>query len=121
AQSGTIFLDEIGDLSSNTQAKLLRVLQEKTIGRVGGNGVIPVDVRVLAATHRDLESDIKEQHFREDLFYRLSVVTLRLPPLKDRAEDIPELVRFFIRSCAKELGMEAPSVQPEAIHWLQTQ
>jgi nitrogen regulation protein NR(I) len=121
AQGGTIFLDEIGDLSPNTQAKLLRVLQEKTIGRVGGNGIISVDVRVLAATHRDLEGGIKEGHFREDLFYRLSVVTVRLPPLKERAEDIPELVRFFIRSCAKELGMEAPSIQPEAIRWLQNQ
>jgi len=121
AQGGTIFLDEIGDLSPNMQATLLRVLQEKTIGRVGGTAVIPVDVRVLAATHRDLENGIKEGHFREDLFYRLSVVTIRLPPLKERAEDIPELVRFFVRSCAKELGMEAPSIQPEAIHWLQTQ
>ncbi len=121
AQGGTIFLDEIGDLSSSTQAKLLRVLQERSIQRLGGDETIPVDVRVLAATHRDLEAAIQEREFREDLFYRLSVVTIRLPALKERAEDIPDLVRFFIRRYAGELGVENASMHPDAIAWLQTQ
>ena len=97
AHGGTIFLDEIGDLNANTQSKLLRVLQERCIHRLGGDATISVDVRVLAATHRDLETAIKEREFREDLYYRLSVVTIQLPALSERAEDVPELVRFFIR------------------------
>jgi len=121
AQGGTIFLDEIGDLSPGTQAKLLRVLQEKTIQRVGGTSTIPVDVRVLAATHRDLETRIKEQTFREDLFYRLSGVTIRLPSLRERAEDVPPLVKFFIEKEAAQLGIAEPAIQAEAIAWLQTQ
>ncbi len=121
AQGGTLFLDEIGDLASSTQAKLLRVLQERNIQRVGGDELIPVDVRILAAPHRDLDTAIQEQEFREDLFYRLSVVTLRLPPLQDRTEDIPDLVRFFIRRYAKDLGVENPSIQAEALVWLQAQ
>jgi DNA-binding NtrC family response regulator len=121
AHGGTIFLDEIGDLAAGTQAKLLRVLQEKYIQRVGGDELIPVDVRVLAATHRDLEAALQEKEFREDLFYRLSVVTIRLPPLKDRAEDIPDLVRFFIQRYAGQLGVQNPSIQTEVVSWLQTQ
>lgn len=121
AQGGTIFLDEIGDLSPNTQAKLLRILQEKCFQRVGGQETIPVDVRVLAATHRNLEAAIHEKEFREDLFYRLSVVTITLPPLSERIEDIPELVKFFMRRYAVELGVENPSIQPEAMAWLQSQ
>ena len=121
AHRGTIFLDEIGDLSLSTQAKLLRVLQEKEIQRVGGDEVIGVDVRVIAATHRDLEEAIQEKEFREDLFYRLSGVSITLPALKDRAEDIPELVRFFMSRDARELGTENPSIVPEALAWLQTQ
>jgi nitrogen regulation protein NR(I) len=121
AQGGTIFLDEIGDLSSNTQAKLLRVLQEKCFQRVGGDELIPIDVRVLAATHRDLEAAIQEKEFREDLFYRLSVVTISLPPLSDRIEDIPELVKFFIQRHARELAVENPSIQSGAIALLQSQ
>jgi len=121
AEGGTIFLDEIGDLSANTQAKLLRVLQEKCFQRVGGDELIPIDVRVLAATHRDLESAIQEKEFREDLFYRLSVVTIALPPLSERTEDIPDLVKFFIQRYAKDLAVENPSIQPEAIALLQSQ
>jgi nitrogen regulation protein NR(I) len=121
AHGGTIFLDEIGDLSHSTQSKLLRVLQEKHIQRLGGNEIIPVDVRVLSATHRDLEAAIQEKEFREDLFYRLSVVVLRVPPLNERTEDIPDLVKFFIRRYARELGAETPSIQASAIAWLQTQ
>jgi DNA-binding NtrC family response regulator len=121
AQGGTILLDEIGDLSANTQAKLLRVLQEKCFQRVGGDELIPIDVRVLAATHRDLEAAIQEKEFREDLFYRLSVVTITLPPLNERTEDIPDLVKFFIQRYARELAVENPSIQSDAIAWLQSQ
>jgi DNA-binding NtrC family response regulator len=121
AHGGTIFLDEIGDLNANTQSKLLRVLQERCIQRLGGDATIPVDVRVLAATHRDLETAIQEREFREDLYYRLSVVTIHLPALCERAEDIPDLARFFIRRYAVEIGVEAPSIQPEAVAFLQSQ
>jgi nitrogen regulation protein NR(I) len=121
ANHGTIFLDEIGDLSLSTQVKLLRVLQEKYIQRVGGNEKIPVDVRVLTATHRDLESALKENQFREDLFYRLGGVTITLPPLSQRPEDIPELVRYFMQRLGGEVGVDASSIQPEAIAFLQTQ
>jgi DNA-binding NtrC family response regulator len=121
ANGGTLFLDEIGDLSQNTQAKLLRVLQEKCLTRLGGNELIQVDVRVLAATHRDLESAITEKEFREDLFYRLSVVRITVPPLRERREDIPELARYFIQRFAREVGFESPSIQSEAIALLQSQ
>jgi DNA-binding NtrC family response regulator len=121
AHTGTIFLDEIGDLSPNTQAKLLRVLQEKCFQRLGGDELIPIDVRVLAATHRDLEAAIAEKEFREDLLYRLSVITITLPPLRDRVEDMPDLVKFFMQQHASELAVPNPSIQPEAIPWLQTQ
>jgi len=119
ANHGTIFLDEIGDLSLNTQVKLLRVLQEKYIQRVGGNEKIPVDVRALAATHRDLETALKENQFREDLFYRLSGVTITLPPLSQRPEDIPDLVKYFMQRSGSEVGVDAPSIRPEAIGFLQ--
>jgi nitrogen regulation protein NR(I) len=121
ANKGTIFLDEIGDLSLSTQVKLLRVLQEKYIQRVGGNEKIPVDVRVLAATHRDLEAAMNERQFREDLFYRLSGVTIALPPLSWRTGDIPELVKYFMQRSGPELGIESPSIQSEAIAFLKGQ
>ena len=116
ANHGTLFLDEIGDLSPSTQVKLLRVLEDKYIQRVGGNEKIPVDVRILAATHRDLESALKENEasrafrFREDLFYRLSGVTITLPPLSQRPEDIPDLVKYFMQRSGAELGVDAPSI-----------
>jgi len=120
AHGGTIFLDEIGDLNANTQSKLLRVLQERCINRLGGDEVIPVDVRVLAATHRDLETAIQEGEFREDLYYRLSVVTLQLPSLNERTEDIPDLVKFFLQRYGAEVGVDSPAIQPEAVAFLQT-
>ncbi len=121
ADRGTIFLDEIGDMTPGTQVKLLRVLQEKTLQRLGGKETIPVDVRVIAATHRDLETAISQTHFREDLYYRLSVMVLRLPPLRERKEDIPDLVKYFLRKYAAELGVEDPSIQDEAIAAFQAQ
>src|SRR5262245_38660010 len=121
ADKGTIFLDEIGDMTVGTQVKLLRVLQEKCLQRLGGRKTIPVDGRVIEATHRDFESAIREQQFREDLYYRLSVVVIRLPALRERAEDTPELVKYFLRKYATELGVENPSIQPEAIDFLRLQ
>jgi DNA-binding NtrC family response regulator len=121
ANGGTLFLDEIGDLNANTQGKLLRVLQERCIQRLGSELNIPVDVRVLAATHRDLDAAIQGREFREDLFYRLSVVTITLPPLSQRTEDIPQLAKYFIRRYGQELGLANPSVQPEALTFLQSQ
>jgi len=119
ADHGTIFLDEIGDMTPGTQIKLLRVLQEKSLQRLGGKEAIPVDVRVIAATHRDLETAISHHQFREDLYYRLSVVVLALPPLRERKEDIPELVRFFLSKYATELGVQDPSIQADALEFLQ--
>jgi len=121
ADHGTIFLDEIGDMTPATQVKLVRVLQEKCLQRVGGKETIPVDVRVIAATHRDLESAIQQNQFREDLYYRLSVVVLHLPPLRERKEDIPDLLRFFVRKYAAEFAVENPAVHPDALEFLQAQ
>ena len=121
AEHGTIFLDEIGDMTPGTQIKLLRVLQEKSIQRLGGKETIPVDARVLAATHRDLEQAIKAKQFREDLYYRLSVVVISLPSLRERKEDIPDLVKFFLRKYAVELGSDNSSIQEEAIELLRSE
>jgi len=118
ADKGTLFLDEIGDMTLGTQVKLMRVLQERCVQRLGGKETIPVDVRVLAATHRDLESAIQHKQFREDLYYRLSVVVITLPPLRERREDIPDLVRFFLRKYASELGVEGPSIHADAMEAL---
>ena len=121
ADQGTIFLDEIGDMTPATQVKLMRVLQERCVQRLGGKETIPVNVRVIAATHRDLETAVREKQFREDLYYRLSVVEITLPPLRDRKEDIPDLVRFFLRKHAAEMGVEDPSIHDEALQYLQAQ
>ena len=121
ANHGTIFLDEIGDMTLGTQVKLLRVLQHKCFQRLGDKAEIAVDVRVLAATHRDLESAIKQRQFREDLYYRLGVVVITIPPLRERKEDIPELVEYLLRKYATELGVEYPSIRPEALQLLQNQ
>ncbi len=121
ADGGTIFLDEIGELSPATQAKLLRVLQEHSIERLGSNLPVRTDVRVLAATHRDLEEAVRQGKFREDLYYRLKVVTLQVPPLRDRREDIPELARFLLRRCAARLSLREPVLSGEAMEFLRRQ
>jgi nitrogen regulation protein NR(I) len=120
ADHGTLFLDEIGDLSLETQAKLLRVLQERVISRVGGRESIPVDVRIVAATHRDLPALVSAGKFREDLWYRLNVVVISLPPLRDRREDIQALIKYFIARHGADLGGVA-AVQPAAIKFLSAQ
>ena len=104
ANGGTIFLDEVGDLPMMTQAKILRVLQEREIMRIGGREVIRVDVRILSATNKDLPAAMKNGQFREDLYYRLKVVTIQMPPLRERKEDIPELVTFFIQKFGHHFG-----------------
>jgi len=119
AGPGTIFLDEIGDLTPGTQAKLLRVLQERCIQRLGGRETIPVEARVLAATHHDLETAIREKLFREDLYYRLNVVAITLPALRQRKEDIPALVRYFLTKYGPELGNPSPSIHAGAMEYLQ--
>jgi DNA-binding NtrC family response regulator len=121
ADGGTIFLDEIGDMRLNTQAKLLRVLQEKSIQRLGGRDALRIDVRVLAATHRDLEAAMREKQFREDLFFRLNVVVIEIPPLRKRPEDIPDMARYFLSRYGTELGINEPSIHPEALRFLQQQ
>jgi transcriptional regulator with PAS, ATPase and Fis domain len=114
ANGGTIFLDEIGDMPLSIQAKILRLLQEKSIERLGGREPIPVDVRIIAATNRDLETAIAEGRFREDLYYRLKVVTLWLPPLRERAEDSDLLTEYFLKRLASEMKMDNPGITPEA-------
>lgn len=121
AHGGTIFLDEIGDMPPAAQVKLLRFLQERCIQRVGGRETIPIDVRVIAATHRDLETAIAEKTFREDLFYRLNVVTITLPTLQQRKSDIPALVHYFLRRYGAEFGVGGGSIQPEALKFLEGQ
>ncbi len=117
AHNGTIFLDEIGELTPGTQAKLLRVLQERSLQRLGGREEIPVDVRVIAATNADLERAIERREFRADLYYRLNAVTIALPPLRERRDDVPLLTAHFLSQFAAELGMDTP-IEKDAIELL---
>ncbi len=112
---GTLFLDEIGDMPPATQAKMLRVIQEQTFERVGGNQTIRTDVRLIAATHRDLKAWSEEGKFRPDLYYRLGVFTIHLPPLRERGDDLPLLVRHFLRRFGRELGRDVREAAPDAI------
>ncbi len=115
AQHGTLFLDEIGETTPAMQAKLLRVLQEHEVQRVGGQEVISVDVRIVTATNRDLEAEVQEGRFREDLYYRLNVVTLDVPSLHERQSDIPLLTDFFIRRCAKRNKRQVKGITPDCM------
>ncbi len=118
ANRGTVFLDEIGDMPMSIQAKLLRLLQEQNVERLGGRQVIPVDVRIIAATNRDLEEAVRRGQFREDLYYRLKVVTLELPPLRERSDDIALLARYFLERHSREMGQANPGMTEEAMRLL---
>src|SRR5262249_45100845 len=115
ADGGTLFLDEVGDMNPSAQAKVLRVLQENELERVGGGETIKVDVRVVAATNKDLQAEIEADRFREDLFYRLAVVPIELPPLRARREDIPTLVEHFVEQVCSDNGRRAKKVAPSAM------
>jgi len=123
ANKGTLFLDEVAELPLITQSKLLRVLQEKEIRRIGGKETIKVDVRIIAATNKNLLEEVQKKKFREDLYYRLKVVTIEIPPLRERKEDIPELVKYFIEKYSKEFGKQIKGIEEKAMqallnyHW----
>lgn len=123
ANGGTLFLDEVGDMAANTQAKILRLLQERCFERVGGNETIPVDVRLIAATNQNLESLIEQGRFRRDLYYRLRGVTIRVPPLRERRKDISELAHYYLFRFNHQLGTTVQSIAPAALerlveyHW----
>ena len=112
---GTIFLDEIGDMALATQTKILRVLQQGEIQRVGGTGTLKVNVRILAATNKDLEGMVKAKTFREDLYYRLNVVRIKMPPLRERSTDIPQIVDFCLQNLVKEKKSRVTKVSPEVL------
>ena len=118
AEGGTLFLDEIGDMPAELQTRLLRVLSDGSFYRVGGHQQMKANVRVIAATHQDLEQRVREGSFREDLFHRLNVIRLRLPSLRERSEDVPLLARHFLASSAKQLGVETKRLSDEALQYL---
>ncbi len=120
AHNGTMFLDEVGDMPLSLQPKLLRVLQEKTIERVGGSKTIRVDTRIVAATNKNLNEEVDTGAFREDLYYRLNVLQIHLPPLRERIDDIPPLVAHFIEKYSRELNRPNLRIDPEALHYLTT-
>ena len=119
AEGGTLFLDEIGDMPAELQTRLLRVLQDGTFYRVGGHQQIKTDVRVIAATHQDLEQHVREGTFREDLYHRLNVIRVRMPALRERREDVPLLARHFLARSARQLGVEPKRLSDEALAYLQ--
>ncbi|MED1794798.1 sigma-54 dependent transcriptional regulator [Brevibacillus nitrificans] len=118
ANGGTLFLDEVGELTPSLQVKLLRVLQERTLVRLGGVEPIPIDVRIIAATNRDLQERIRQELFREDLYYRLNVVPIHMPPLRERKDDIPLLIRHFLTKFGRETGKEGCYLSPAAVELL---
>jgi len=119
AHEGTLFLDEVGDMSLSTQSKVLRVIETQEFQRVGGSKNIKVDVRIIAATNKDLHEEVKKGNFREDLFYRLNVIPISIPPLRDRKEDIPALVEYFIEYFSLEYGQKPKKIAPEALRMLE--
>jgi formate hydrogenlyase transcriptional activator len=118
ADHGTLFLDEVGELPTEIQVMLLRVLQERVIERVGGSAAIPVDVRIIAATHQDLTATMNQGRFRADLFFRLNVFPIRVPPLRERREDIPDLVRHFLHLFGRRMSKPAVGIRPETLELL---
>ena len=120
ASGGTLFLDEIGDMSLEAQAKVLRALQENKISRIGSDTDIQIDVRVIAATNKNLKEEIAKGRFREDLYHRLSVIIIEVPPLKDRPEDIDELVTYFLETICNEMGIAQKNITPEALQALKS-
>lgn len=118
AEAGSLFLDEIGDVPPSTQAKLLRAIETKTVNRIGSNTDIKVDFRLISATNKDLEKEIKEGRFREDLFYRLSTIIIQIPPLRQRKEDLPELIRYFLNKVRISLGLEKITMDDEVSSFL---
>ncbi len=119
ANGGTLFLDEVADLPLNMQVKLLRAIQEKAVRRIGSNQEIAVDVRILSATHRDLSREVASEHFRSDLFYRINVIEVPVPSLRQRSSDIPLLANFMLEKIASDWGIPAPRLSDEALHALQ--
>jgi len=123
AHRGTLFLDEVGDMSLKVQAKVLRVIQELSLQRIGGKEAIPVDIRIIASTNKNLEEEIEKGNFREDLFFRLNVIPIRVPPLRERREDIPLLVAHFLQYFTRKYGLKPKTISPEAMsllmgyHW----
>ncbi len=118
AEGGTLFLDEVADLPLHMQVKLLRVIQEKTVRPIGEQRESPIDVRILSATHKNLADLVAQSKFREDLYYRINVIELRVPPLRERAEDIPDLADTIVRRLSRRLGIEAPTITPAALEVL---
>jgi transcriptional regulator with PAS, ATPase and Fis domain len=118
ADGGTLFLDEIGEMSLEMQVLLLRVIQEKEVMRIGGHKVIPVDVRIIAATNKNLREEVQKGSFREDLFFRLNVMPITLPPLRERREDIPLLVHHFVGKLCKKLNKPFPEIRPDFLEAL---
>jgi formate hydrogenlyase transcriptional activator len=118
ANRGTLFLDEVGDIPSEVQPKLLRVIQEREFERLGSTRTVQVDVRIVAATNRDLERMVEEGSFRSDLYYRLNVFPITVPPLRERAEDIPALANHFVAQCSRRMGRQAPAIPDAAVRAL---
>ncbi|MDH5535032.1 MAG: nitrogen regulation protein NR(I) [Betaproteobacteria bacterium] len=121
AEGGTLFLDEIGDMPQELQTRLLRVLSDSHFYRVGGHQPIKANVRVIAATHQDLDTRVRQGQFREDLFHRINVIRLRLPPLRERRDDVPVLARYFLQKSARELGVEAKRLSESTLRYLMAQ
>jgi len=120
AHKGTIFLDEIGEMPLSLQAKILRVLQEKEIRRIGGDTVVPVDVRIISATNINIQDQVRDGRFRQDLYYRIDLLNIKIPPLRQRPEDIELLFRHFIRKYASDAGREAPHIDPAVVPLLKS-